>query len=111
MAKPGSRTGEVPTNLPKTPPQEYVLPEHSFILQAIMEMQKAIGKLTQAVETLTEDSRKNGAKLDDISHKVYAAQVTIKIVGGILSIIGGVVLVFFWKIWAIIAPLIELKLK
>ncbi|MBU4233509.1 MAG: hypothetical protein KJ822_17770 [Proteobacteria bacterium] len=111
MAKPGSQTGSVPTNLPKTPPQEYVLPEHSFTLQAIMEIQKSIGKLTQAVETLTEDSKKNGVKLDDISHKVYAAQVTIKVVGGILSVISGVVLVLFWKFWAIIAPLIELKLK
>jgi len=75
----------------------------------MMEMQKVLGQLTQAVITLTEESKKNSTKLDEISHKVYAAQVTIKIIGAILGVIGSAAIVLFYKIWADIAPLIQLK--
>jgi hypothetical protein len=72
-------------------------------------MQKAIGPLTQAVETLTQESRETRSKLSETSQKIYAAEVTIKVVGGILTLIGAWILILLWKIWAVIAPLIELK--
>jgi len=105
-----SSTGSVPSQLPQMTPQDYITSEHSFTLQSVMEMQRTLGQLTQAVTTLTEESKKSSAKLDEISHKVYAAQVTIKVVGSVLGIIGGGALLLFWKIWATIAPLIQLKL-
>jgi hypothetical protein len=109
MAKPGhTQTGSVPTQLPQTTPQDYVMTDRSgFILQSILEMQNNLGKLNQAVETLTEDSRKNGAKLDSISHKIYAAEA----IGGLLVIIGGGALWLIWKIWDTLAPLIPLILQ
>jgi hypothetical protein len=107
MAKPRhAQTGSVPTDLPKTPPQDYVLSDHSFTLQSIMEMQKALGQLTKAVETLTEESKKSSTKLDTISHKIYAAEV----VGGLLVLISGGAFYLFWKIWDTVAPLIQIKL-
>ncbi|PIU52594.1 MAG: hypothetical protein COS90_10630 [Deltaproteobacteria bacterium CG07_land_8_20_14_0_80_60_11] len=112
MSNPGhaqGSTGSVPTQSPQTTPQDYLLSDHSFTLQAMMEMQKVLGQLTQAVITLTEESKKNSTKLDEISHKVYAAQVTIKIIGAILGVIGSAAIVLFYKIWADIAPLIQLK--
>jgi hypothetical protein len=112
MTNPGrSEAGTVPTQLPQTTPQDYVMSDRSsFILQSVMEMQNKLGQLTQAITTLTEESKKNSAKIDDISHKVYAAQVTIKVVGGILGVIGSAAIVLFYKIWAVIAPLIQIKL-
>jgi len=101
-----SSTGSVPTQSPQTTPQDYILSDHSFTLQSIMEMQKVLGQLTQAVTTLTEESKKNSTKLDEISHKIYAAEV----VGGLLVLIGGGSLWLIWKIWGTIAPLIQLKL-
>lgn len=104
-----SSMDSVPTQLPQTTPQDYILSDHSFTLQSMMEMQKVLGQLTQAVTTLTEESKKSSTKLDEISHKIYAAQVTIKVVGGILGVISSAALVLFYKIWAVIAPLIQLK--
>jgi len=74
------------------------------------EMQKNVGQLTQAVVTLTEESKKSRSKLDGISHKVYAAQVTVKVVGAMLGVICSGALFLFWKIWAVVAPLIQTKL-
>jgi hypothetical protein len=108
MANP-ELAGSVPGKLPLTTPQERILPEHSFTLQSIIEIQKSIGQLTQAVTTLTEESRASRVKLDEISHKVYAAQVTIKVVGGLLVVIGGWAIYMFSKIWTTIAPLIQLR--
>ncbi len=105
-----SSPDSAPSKLPQTTPQDYITSEHSFILQSVMEMQKALGQLTQAVTTLTEESKKSSTRLSEVSHKIYAAEVTIKVVGGLLSLIGGVGLLLFWKIWATIAPLIQLKL-
>jgi hypothetical protein len=109
MAKPGHTQtgGSVPAQPPQTTPQDYVMSDRSgFILQSIMEMQKNLGQLTQAVTTLTEESKKTSAKLDDISHKIYAAEV----VGGLLVLIGGGALWLIWKIWVTIAPLIQSRL-
>jgi len=109
MGKPGhtkNATGSVPTQSPQTTPQDYILPDHSFTLQSIMEMQKSLGQLTQAVTTLTEESKKNSTKLDGISHKIYAAEVVVSL----LVLIGGGVFYLFWKIWDTIAPLIQIKL-
>lgn len=112
MAKPGhTQAGSVPDQFPQTtPPQDHILSDRSgFIFQSILEMQKNLGQLTQAVITLTEESKKNSTKLDEISHKVYAAQVTVKVVGALLGAIGSAAIVLFYKIWADIAPLIQIK--
>ena len=69
-----------------------------------MEMQKTLGQLTKAVETLEESSKMSNAKLDSISHKIYAAEV----VGGLLVLIGGGIFYLFWRIWDTITPLIPL---
>lgn len=109
MAKPTpTQTDSLPDKLPQTtPPQEYILSDQSgFILQSILEMQKTLGQLTQAVITLTEESKKSSATLNKISHKIYAAEV----VGSLLVLISGGALWLIWKIWATIAPLIQLKL-
>jgi hypothetical protein len=109
MAKPvHTQTDALPDKLPQTtPPQEYILSDKTgFILQSVLEMQKNIGQLTQAVTTLTDESKKNNIKLDGISHKIYAAEVA----GGLLVLIGGGVFYLFWKIWDTVAPLIQIKL-
>ncbi len=100
-----SSMDSVPTQLPQTTPQAYPPSDYSFTLQSIMEMQKTLGQLTQAVTTLTEESKKSSTKLDQISHKIYAAEV----VGGLLVLIIGGALLLFSRIWVPVAPLIQLK--
>jgi hypothetical protein len=49
----------------------------------VFELQKTVGQLTQAVETLTEQSRDNGKKLDRMSHVLYAAGVVLALILGV----------------------------
>jgi len=53
--------------------------DYSFTLQAVMELQKTIGGLTEAVNTLKTQSEKQGTKLESISQRVYAATVVVMI--------------------------------
>jgi hypothetical protein len=100
----------IPGKLAETTPPYYPAYDYTaFTFQAIMEIQKSIGQLTQAVTALTEESKKRGETLDHISHKVYAAQVILVIIGVILTSLGGVVTFFISKFWNVIIPLLQIK--
>ena len=73
-----------PDSYPVTPPPGFRADDHSWVLQTIMELQKSTGQLTQAVNTLTDQSKQQGKKLDSISHRVYAAAAVVTTIGGIL---------------------------
>ena len=107
---PVQNLGSAPTQLPQTTPQAYAPSDHSFTFQTFMDIQKNLGQLNQAVTTLTEESKKNNILMEDVSRKVYAAQVTFGVVGSILATICGATLFLFWKIWDAVYPLILVKL-
>lgn len=91
MANPKQKTDTTaitPQSFPEVTPPNYPSPDHSFTLQAIMEMQKSLGKLEQAVITLTEESKKNGEKIDDISHKIYGAKYFISGICIVITAVG-----------------------
>lgn len=83
-----------PQNIAETTPQPFVSPDHSFTLQAVMEVQKTIGRLEHAVETLTEESKKNRGILEDINKKIYAAKVLISVLFG-----SGILMFIINKFW------------
>jgi hypothetical protein len=74
-----------PGPLPETTPPVYPGPNYDFILQCVFEIQKTVGQLTQAVNTLTDQQKSVSEKLDKISHKIYAAIVVILLAGAILG--------------------------
>jgi hypothetical protein len=86
------RTGEQvesgPPKMPSTNPP-YPSSDYSFTLQAVMEMQRALGQLTEAVSTLKVESKDNREKLNTISHKIYAATAILAIVTAILGAFSG----------------------
>lgn len=47
-----------------------------------MELQRSVGGLIQAVETMTARIDEQGKKLDSMSHRMYAAGVVILLVLG-----------------------------
>ncbi|MFZ0479318.1 MAG: hypothetical protein WAL71_09225 [Terriglobales bacterium] len=73
-----------PSRFPETTPPAYPGSDYSFTLQAVMEMQKGVGHLTKAVETLEEHAKSQGQKIDHMSKVIYAAGVvlTIAVIGG-----------------------------
>jgi hypothetical protein len=61
--------------------------DQGWLLPTLMDMQRSLGELTQAMRTLTEQSQDDRKKLDKISHQVYAAVVIVTI---IVSLVIGV---------------------
>lgn len=84
-AKAGSGSRSTPGSLPPSSPLAYPSSEHNWTLQTVFELQKTIGQLTQAVSTLTDQQKGFSAKLDRISHQMYAAVAILLLIGGILT--------------------------
>jgi len=100
----------IPGKLAETTPPS--IPAHDytpFTFQVIMEIQKSIGQLEQAVTTLTEESKKRGDTLDLISHQVYAAKVVMWVIGIILTGLSGIAVFLLNKMWDAIIPLLQIK--
>lgn len=74
-----------PGSLPPTTPMTYPSTEHNWTLQTVFELQKSVGQMTQAVNTLTEQQKELARKVDGISHKVYAAIAILVLIGAILT--------------------------
>ena len=99
-----------PTNPATTPdhvasasvtPQGFSHSEHSFTLQAVMELQKSTGQLTSSVDSLKHAIDKQDKKLSDIEStvtnvekKIYAAIVVLTI----LVAVGGFVVNKSWDL-------------
>ena len=96
------RTGEqqptksTPENYPIATPPGLQAADRSWVLQTTMELQKSVGALTQAVATLTEQVKDQGAKLDAMRHEVTAARASIKTAGWLL---GGIAAVIAWLLY------------
>jgi len=62
-------------------------PDHSFTLQAVMELQRSVGALTSSVNALIEHQKESTKKIDrmedklsGVTHKMYAAGVVLVLV-------------------------------
>ena len=85
----------VPDDRTETPPQiaetlpsaRHSMADYSFTLQAIMELQKTVGGLAEAVNNLKSNIDKQGDKLEKISQRVYAAGVVLTIAVPILAVL------------------------
>ena len=93
----GQESGKsTPENYPIATPPGLQAADHSWVLQTTMELQKSVGALTQAVATLTEQVKDQGAKLDAMRHEVTAARASIKTAGWLL---GGIAAVIAWLLY------------
>lgn len=84
-----------PDQFPVAPPGLQAA-DRSWVLQTTMELQKSVGALTQAVTTLTEQVKDQGAKLDAIRQEVTTARASIKTAGWLL---GGIVALIAWLLY------------
>lgn len=89
MPKKDDRPASVPTSFPETTPP---LPsgDYYYVLEIVMRMQESVGRLTEAVSSLKEQSKAHGDKLDNIGKDVHAAKVVVSVVGGLIVIVGGI---------------------
>ena len=75
-----------PSHFPEVPPpQAYPSGDYSYILEIVMGMQTTMGKLTEAVESLKEQSKNQAKEIKDVSRDIHTAKTTVKVVGAILA--------------------------
>jgi len=81
-----------PDDFPVVPPTGRLSAlDHSFLLQAIMESQAAIGKLTASTDSLKDQVKEQGLKLEGIGKDVHAAKVVVSVVGGLIALFGALI--------------------
>jgi hypothetical protein len=49
--------------------------DYTYTVEIVMGMQRTLGKIEQAVDTLTTDARETSKKVNRLSHIIYAAGV------------------------------------
>src|SRR5689334_7053124 len=59
--------------------------DYKLTVDLVGSLQHELGKLTEAVNSLKEQSRDHGLELKTISRDIHTAKTTVKIVGGILA--------------------------
>lgn len=88
------------------PPASIGHHDHSFTLQAVMEMQKQLGGLVEAVNSLKVASEKSAASVDATNDKVSALSHKIYAAGVVLAIVVAVGAFFANKAWDLMIQLV-----
>jgi hypothetical protein len=60
--------------------------DHSFTLQAIMDLKGSVATLATKVDRLIEDVAKQGGKLDAVQHQISFVRGAMWVIGGLLGI-------------------------
>lgn len=74
-----------------------------------MEVQKTLGQLSQAVSTLTDESKNQSTTITGLSHKVSVVQGAVWVLVAIISVSGVFVGFFLNKIWNAAVLLLQIK--
>lgn len=75
------------------PPSSFPSAEYSYILDLVGTIHHQIGRLTEAVESLKEQSKEQGKELRDIGKDVHAAKFGLRIISAAF-VVGGAVIGF-----------------
>ena len=60
-------------------------------LEIVMELQKSMAQMSEKLNSLADASKGHDAKLDRVSHEVFAAKVVLYVVGGIVALGGSII--------------------
>jgi hypothetical protein len=72
-----------------TPPPQML--DHSFTLQAVMELQKSVVELATKTDRLIKDVEGQGTKIDDVRHQITFVKGALWVFGGLLTLAGIVI--------------------
>jgi hypothetical protein len=86
---PATSQPEPPTEFANVPPQTMML-DHSFTLQAVMELQKSVAELATKTGRLIEDVGKHGDKIDGLRHQVTFVKGALWVIGFLILAFGAV---------------------
>jgi hypothetical protein len=91
-----------PKNLAETTPPTYPGSEYSFVLQGVFEIQKGMGRLEHAVETLKEMQKEQGSKIAAGSRDIHTGKVALRVIGVFVVGVGGFLAWLLSKAWDVI---------
>jgi hypothetical protein len=60
--------------------------DHSFTLQAIMELQKSVVELATKTDRLIKDVEGQGTKIDGIRHQISFVKGAVWVIGGLIAL-------------------------
>lgn len=88
--EPGKSRGRpqstTPEEYPVTSSQSvYPSGDYSYTVEIVATIQHQLGKLTEAVESLKEQAKTHGRKLEEIGKDVHAAKIVIAVVGTLVA--------------------------
>src|ERR1700747_875201 len=81
-----SGVDQPPTQFANTTPPQTPMMDHSFTLQAIMDLKGTVSSLATKVDRLIEDVGKQGPKIDAVQHQISFVRGAIWVIGGLLGI-------------------------
>lgn len=87
-ARTGQSSDSVPSSEPSVPPPYSAHHDHSFTLQAVMEMQKSIGEMKASIDNLSASVQGIKSKVDDLvswKNRILGGAIAL---GVVCSIIG-----------------------
>ena len=78
--------GEPPTQFANVTPPPVML-DHSFTLQAIMDLKGTVASYGTKIDRLIEDVGKNGDKLDTVRNQISFVKGAMWVIGGLLVLV------------------------
>jgi phage-related minor tail protein len=75
-----------PTQFASTTPPQTPMMDHSFTLQAIMDLKGAVSSLVAKVDRLIQDVGKQDSKIDTVRHQISFVRGAIWVIGGLLAV-------------------------
>jgi hypothetical protein len=76
-----------------TTPQTPML-DHSFTLQAVMELQKSVAQLVTKTDRLISDVSDQGTKIDGIRNQISFVKGALWVIGGLLIVVSSGVAIY-----------------
>ena len=80
-----SRQATTPEDFPTTAPSHLPSGDYSYTVELVGTVQHTLGKLTEAVEGLKEQTKQHSTEIRTISQDIHSAKTTMKVVGAILA--------------------------
>ena len=86
---PRSPTGdpEPPRSLASVPPPSTPMIDHSFTLQAIMELQKSLSEIAAKTDRLIANVEKHSVKLDAVRHQITFVRGEVWVFGAMITLL------------------------
>lgn len=63
--------------------------DHSFTLQAVMELQKSVAELGAKTDRLISDVEGHGKKIDEVRHQISFVKGALWIIGALVLVLSG----------------------